>query len=67
MRWWPVRRRNGHAAKAAKDNANRMAAEADRAAPRVERTNRDADQVARRANRFTVEMERALHVRRGSA
>lgn len=62
---WPFIRRRGNGAAAAKENADRLYADADKRTPGVERTNRAATEAARRANRFAWEMERALHVRRG--
>lgn len=69
MRWLWSRRdhRNGQAAAAAKQDADRQKQDADDRSVQVDRTIAEANAVIRRSNRFAAEVERSLRMRRGHA
>jgi ElaB/YqjD/DUF883 family membrane-anchored ribosome-binding protein len=65
---WPWRRArpssgNGHAAQ---ERAGQALDAAQQMRPQVDETVRAANEAVRRADRFTREVERSLHLRRGS-
>lgn len=63
---WPWRRRNNEAAKQAAEQAAEAKSKAERQTGRVDRVAERAQELADRSSWFAQDMERALHLRRGS-